>query len=943
MAHRRTSVDLSFLGLLAPWLVCATAPLLAAPTCETPTDDPDAIAEFVRAECYAAWAHQPQHLSGTEVDGTFFTVHGDIEVFYSPGVGRWLDGESGSIPDGEMVVALERPHGKAQASPSRALVKVRAQGFSVDGWYWSSVPLTGRGRATGRFADSTCLSCHASARSSSTFLDAGGPVDTASWRPDPAFVFPDPPPVTRRLPRPLAKPDPAFLTTYGVPADLPEPRPYPSPATDRVVARGTNQFMTSDQCAGCHNAGQRLSNTRPNLWYPDPNGEDPTYRNYSPFGEWSASIHSLATRDPIWHAEVEAEVEANPQLADYIYDTCFSCHGPMAGRQLQTDTGDPQARFNASMFWADEAGEPGATYGALARDGISCTVCHRVTDALLGVDLPPATAGDHVVAGDPPFDGHLGYGVFRRPASPAPYSGNFEIDTSGALFGPYDSVNGTPMTRATGFTPTGGEVAAQISEAKLCGSCHLIIVPSIPKGYSGSDPANDPDLQLVYEQTTYWEWRNSFWENESKSSGLACQGCHMAPHRGDDGRLLSRRIANIESDRFPPVQARLPDSQIHLRQQFPYPRHVFLGINLFALEMFQQFPDMLGSRRPDPTVPKETLDPLLNASDWETQHAARDSVLTNVLRLEERDDALELDVQITNYAGHKFPTGAGIRRAFVELTVLDDDGKVLWSSGTTNGLGVIVDGASGRELASEWTDDPAASQPHHQLIREQDQVQIYEERTLDAAGKLQSSVLGIAGEHKDNRIVPAGWVTEARAGGGTFQQDRRFPNPGSINMFAIHPRLPLATPVAPPKSTFRGLPVPDYCADPQGGQGYDPYYCDPEFTQYGADIVSYRMPKEAVQGWACVQARVLYQSIPPYYLKQRLDGSDGELGPAAQRLAYIASRLNFDDSAIDDWTLQVGNLSSMDRHGRVEADPTLRRCTTGGEAPGVATQREGQP
>lgn len=313
---------------------------------------------------------------------------------------------------------------------------------------------------------------------------------------------------------------------------------------------------------------------------------------------------------------------------------------------------------------------------------------------------------------------------------------------------------------------------------------------------------------------------------------------------------------------------------------------ICLGINLFVLEMFQQFSEILGSSAPDPTVPKRTLDPLLNASDWETEHASRDTLLTNVLRLEESGEALELDVQVTNYAGHKFPTGAAIRRAFIELTVLDEAGEVLWSSGTTNSLGVLLDGASGEELASEWTEEPAESQPHYTLIDRQDQVQIYEERTLDEEGKLQSSVLGIAGEHKDNRIVPAGWVTEARDGTGTFQKDRRFPNPGSINMFAIHPRLPLATPTPSPNVGFRGMAVPEYCADPENGQGYDPYYCDPEFTQYGADIITYRMPLKEIEGWACVQARVLYQSNPPYYLKERLHSDDGKLLPAAERLAF---------------------------------------------------------
>jgi hypothetical protein len=45
-----------------------------------------------------------------------------------------------------------------------------------------------------------------------------------------------------------------------------------------------------------------------------------------------------------------------------------------------------------------------------------------------------------------------------------------------------------------------------------------------------------------------------------------------------------------------------------------------------------------------------------------------------------------------NLAGHGFPTGVGFRRAFIELVVKDASGKVVWGSGRTNELGVIVVG-----------------------------------------------------------------------------------------------------------------------------------------------------------------------------------------------------------------------------------------------------------
>ena len=55
------------------------------------------------------------------------------------------------------------------------------------------------------------------------------------------------------------------------------------------------------------------------------------------------------------------------------------------------------------------------------------------------------------------------------------------------------------------------------------------------------------------------------------------------------------------------------------------------------------------------------------------------------------DGTLSARVTVINRVGHKFPSGVGFRRAFVEFSVLDANNKVLWASGRTNGAGVIVD------------------------------------------------------------------------------------------------------------------------------------------------------------------------------------------------------------------------------------------------------------
>ena len=69
----------------------------------------------------------------------------------------------------------------------------------------------------------------------------------------------------------------------------------------------------------------------------------------------------------------------------------------------------------------------------------------------------------------------------------------------------------------------------------------------------------------------------------------------------------------------------------------------------------------------------------------------------------------------------------------------DERQRLVWSSGRTNDVGVIVD-AEGRPLPSEFFTDykDAAGRPqqhyqkHHEMITSDGQVQIYEELTRDA-------------------------------------------------------------------------------------------------------------------------------------------------------------------------------------------------------------------
>jgi len=222
------------------------------------------------------------------------------------------------------------------------------------------------------------------------------------------------------------------------------------------------------------------------------------------------------------------------------------------------------------------------------------------------------------------------------------------------------------------------------------------------------------------------------------------------------------------------------------------------------------------------------------------------------LRLARERDELVATVAVTNLAGHKLPSGVGFRRAFLAVEARDAGGRVLWSSGRTDALGLIVDG-EGHPLPTELS--RTRWQPHWAVVRSEGEAQVYESRHLDSRGELTTSFLALAREVKDNRLLPRGWRGDG-------------------------PHADVTGPVA-------------IDGDPRYGDGS------------GSDVVVYRMPLARVRGAATVRAAFVYQSIPPYYLAERFRTAPG--GPETGRLYALASRLAVDGTPIEDWKLELAS------------------------------------
>lgn len=657
---------------------------------------------------------------------------------------------------------------------------------------------------------------------------------------------------------PLQAPNPDFVSFYNqlAPVDFSQAWDLRLPAIsyDHQVsgAIGPGQFLTSDQCQGCHDATGSNSGT-PNMVFTNQRGEAV---NLSPYATWRASPMGLAGRDPIFFSQLQSETNNLPQLTQCIENTCLHCHGVMGQRQLAIDTQDSyqgedcksifpvpppeQVPFGQPFSLADvtryqnsqknlPAGHNGhGNYGGLARDGISCTVCHHIDEKNLGEE--------------------------------SGFTGNFITGPADQLNGPYadDSIVPKPMQHALGITP---RFAKQIQSSQLCNSCHNILLP-VFTNEGKPQPAS-------YEQTTGLEWQNSqfAWPGETFQS---CQDCHM---RTDfEGQPLVTEIANIEaSNNFPPTTHRLPDEEIHLTERKHFARHTLLGLNVFLNEFFQQFPVILGLQQID-YMNGNTQPALTHARDQFIDIAQRATAKLSVSPLVFEENQVSAEVTVENLAGHYLPSGVGFRRVILEYRLLDTQGQTLWCSGCTNDLGVIVDGSKLENgqfppLPSELPiANPTAYQPHYQQITEQSQAQIYQELIKDSAGDFTTSFLRRVTHVKDNRLRPKGY-------------DPKFFLKNFDSEY-IHE-----------------------LANTYGEAANDPYYTEPDLT--GADKIVYRakLPLDVLKRVASAEVRLYNQSIPPFYLQQRF--RDANRGPAQkneiQRLWYLTSHLNTNT--------QVGNLA----------------------------------
>jgi cytochrome c553 len=726
---------------------------------------------------------------------------------------------------------------------------------------------------------------------------------SAGHRPPPRRRMPSPGSrgLEARAPMPPPAPNPEFVATFRFARPTTDPKTYPSQWADHVVAgpNGAESFITSDNCLGCH-GGLGGGTSGLAMFFAMGKNYGEGY-NLSEYGEWRWSPMGLAGRDPIFHAQIESELalldaEFSPALAatakTALINLCVSCHGAMGQRQLAIDAqAGPTSQVtgrrldpNFKLEYFDLTTALNAEglkqkdyeyhkYGNLAREGVSCTICHHID--------PPDPAK---VKASKLSD--LGYFLMNNT------TGRFERGPDKTLNGPFEKVAVLPMEASLGITP---KFSPYVKDSRLCGTCHTINLPNVDAKHREFEYLDEAETIPEFkpfphslEQATFVEWQNSVFADKANAKEFkSCQDCHMPGGFASKDKKFSQlvtQIATIQDTTVPMAEHGAPAEAVHVPMRGDYKRHEMVGLNVFVESMFDQFFLILGVDKFDPMTyassPKEPGDADYNgnklAIDNMVRQAREDTVDLAVKLVDDQAPPagqLVAEVTVTNKVGHRFPSGVGFRRAFLEVVATKKStGQVVWGSGRTNSVGVIVDG-QGTPLPSEFLPDAKTFQPHYQEIRGEDQVQIYEELTLNGKNEFTTSFIHRVSHPKDNRLLARGWLS------GKYLESS-------------------------------GPVVKQFLAasDPEGAS----VLADPDFSDNdgkgatGIDHIRYVMslPAGVEKSDVAVKATMYYQSIPPFYLQQRFQLAPD--GAATKRLYYIASRLKTTkDTAIADWKLQL--------------------------------------
>ena len=390
-----------------------------------------------------------------------------------------------------------------------------------------------------------------------------------------------------------------------------------------------NRFPSANTCATCH---------------PD------HYR------EWSVSSHAYAQLSPIFNAMHGKILKlTNGTNGDF----CIRCHTPV-GMNL----GEPEFMTNMDRH-------------PTSREGITCIVCHRVENAYGKVSGRLA-----IVEGDlfEPVYGPKGNEVLQEVIESGDYSINTERGQAGRAI------------------HTKIEKQSQMSTSAFCGTCH--------------------DVNLV----NGFRLEEAFSEYKSMPAakrGTTCQDCHMGKEPGRASGYDEAPAAIVGGLPTPPRKRTNhmfagPDYSIVHLGIFP---HNVRASELASIREWLTFQTEAGwgTEEFESSVPDDYEFP----ERWayaDDRYDAREVIEENKALLAELDEqrmavlrtgyvlgdiqvkkassrGIEFKVEVANGTdGHNVPTGFDAERlVFLQVTVTDANGKVVFESGDRDPNGDVRD------------------------------------------------------------------------------------------------------------------------------------------------------------------------------------------------------------------------------------------------------------
>ena len=355
------------------------------------------------------------------------------------------------------------------------------------------------------------------------------------------------------------------------------------------------------------------------------------------------SGNSMVKPDPQEYPFAPSLLQYKKSAAEFTPpETCAECHP----QQYEEGTGSLHALAFKDPIYQGELNKAVKAVGHdIARQ---CEGCHSPAGVVTGEIKRPGISGlsDMALSGVScdichSVSGHSGWQTpYRQPSN------------GSLILAPgKDTPAGPVLTKYGPYQPEAGcgedfhECVEQPlhKEAELCANCHQV---------------NHYDTHTPIE-STYREWKDS----QYNVHGIACQDCHM-----------------VDFDTFLRSADKMQKPQ---RGEF---RHFFNGANFLIYALTEQAAKKADDAELAANVHKKyemAVARLQAAADLEVSPVYRNKKLA------------EIKVRVKNIrAGHNLPTSlTNIRQIWLEMTVRDQDGKMIMTTGTVNANGALPDEA----------------------------------------------------------------------------------------------------------------------------------------------------------------------------------------------------------------------------------------------------------